>query len=156
MPSSWKMIPKTPPETITIHIIFEEYMALSLLMAYHHLMLYMPIYAQCIQGSSRTLRVLMGFDVITLTTNPSWSSDAIRLHKSVSTSLQVMACCLTAPSHYLNLYWLMVEGVFWYFSVNNPQEGLMNLIRNMCLEIKPLKLVPLDPGGNVLNIQPQN
>ena len=33
-------------------------------------------------------------------------SDAIWWHRSGSTLAQVMACCLTAPSHYLNQCWL--------------------------------------------------
>ena len=34
--------------------------------------------------------------------NSLWPSDAIWRHGSASTLVQVMACCLTAPSHYLN------------------------------------------------------
>ena len=35
-------------------------------------------------------------------------SDAIWRHRSESTSAQVMACCLSAPSHYLNQCWLII------------------------------------------------
>ena len=31
-----------------------------------------------------------------------WPSDCILQHKTGSTLVQVMACCLMAPSHYLN------------------------------------------------------
>ena len=34
--------------------------------------------------------------------NSSWLSDVIRWHRSGSKLAQVMACCLTAPNHYLN------------------------------------------------------
>ena len=34
--------------------------------------------------------------------NSLWPSDTIWRHKSGSTLAQVMACCLMAPSHYLN------------------------------------------------------
>ena len=34
--------------------------------------------------------------------NSLWPSDAIRRQGTESTLAQVMACCLTAPSHYLN------------------------------------------------------
>ena len=37
--------------------------------------------------------------------NSLWPSDAILQHRSGSTLPQVMACCLTAPSHYLEQYW---------------------------------------------------
>ena len=38
-------------------------------------------------------------------------SDAIWWHRSESTLAQVMACCLTAPSHYLNQCWLIISKV---------------------------------------------
>ena len=38
-------------------------------------------------------------------------SDDIWWHRSLSTSAQVMACCLTAPSHYLNQCWLTISKV---------------------------------------------
>ena len=38
-------------------------------------------------------------------------SDAIWRRRSESTLAQVMACCLTAPSHYLNQYWLIISKV---------------------------------------------
>ena len=41
-------------------------------------------------------------------------SDAICRHRSGSTLAQVMACCLTAPSHYLNQYWLIIIEVQWH------------------------------------------
>ena len=34
--------------------------------------------------------------------NSLWPSDAVWRQGSTSTLVQVMACCLTAPSHYLN------------------------------------------------------
>ena len=36
-------------------------------------------------------------------------SDAIWRWRSWSTLVQVMACCLTAPSHYLNQCWLIIS-----------------------------------------------
>ena len=39
--------------------------------------------------------------------NSLWSSDAIWRHETGSTLAQVMACCLAAPSHYLNQCWLI-------------------------------------------------
>ena len=34
-------------------------------------------------------------------------------HRSGSTLAQVVACCLTAPSHYLNQCWLVITKVQW-------------------------------------------
>ena len=44
--------------------------------------------------------------------NLLWPSDAIWWHRSWSTLSQVMACCLTAPSHYLNQCWLIISEAF--------------------------------------------
>ena len=41
-------------------------------------------------------------------------SDAIWWQKTGSTLAQVMACCLTAPSHYLNQCWLIMNKVKWH------------------------------------------
>ena len=43
-------------------------------------------------------------------------SDAIWRWRSWSTLVQVMACCLTAPSHYLNQCWLIISKVLWHSS----------------------------------------
>ena len=43
-----------------------------------------------------------------------WPNDAIWRHKSRSTLAQVKACCLTAPSHYLNQCWLIFSEVQWH------------------------------------------
>ena len=42
-------------------------------------------------------------------------SDAIWRWRSWSTLVQVMACCLRAPCHYLNQYWL-ISRVLWHSS----------------------------------------
>ena len=46
-------------------------------------------------------------------------SDAIWHWRSWSTLVQVMACCLTAPSHYLNQCWLIITKVQWCSSEGN-------------------------------------
>ena len=71
--------------------------------------------------------------------NSLWSGDTIWQHWSGSTLVQVMACCLTAPSHYLNQYWQVFCGIR---QKAISQEVLMNLIQNMCFEITSLKLLP--------------
>ena len=43
-------------------------------------------------------------------------SDAIWHWRSWSRLVQVMACCLTAPSHYLNQCWLIISKVLWHSS----------------------------------------
>ena len=52
-----------------------------------------------------------------LTFNSLWLSDVIWQQGSRSTLAQVMACCLTAPSHYLNQCWLVITKVQWLPSI---------------------------------------
>ena len=48
--------------------------------------------------------------------NSLWPNDAIWRHSSVSTLAQVLACCLMAPSHYLNQCWLIFSKVLWHLT----------------------------------------
>ena len=41
--------------------------------------------------------------------NSFWSSDAIWQHRFGSIMVQIMTCCLTAPSHYLNKFRLIIH-----------------------------------------------
>ena len=45
--------------------------------------------------------------------NSLWPSNAMWLHRTMSILAQVMACCLMAPSHYLNQFWLSISEVQW-------------------------------------------
>ena len=55
--------------------------------------------------------------------NSLWPSDIIWHQESRSTLAQVMACCLTAPSHYLNQCWLMISEVLWQSPDRNFTEN---------------------------------
>ena len=55
-------------------------------------------------------------------------SDAIWRWRSWSKLVQVMACCLAAPSHYLNQCWLITSKVLWHSSKDM-------VIRNMEIPI---------------------
>ena len=46
--------------------------------------------------------------------NSLWPSDAIWRYRAESTLAQVMACCLTASSHYLKQCWLIITEVQWH------------------------------------------
>ena len=59
--------------------------------------------------------------------------DVVWWLRSWSTLAQVMACCLMAPSHYLNQYWLI--GVKGKFCDVHLRAILMNLFRKMCSDI---------------------
>ena len=51
-----------------------------------------------------------------LNLNSLWPSDPMWRPCSGLTLAQVMACCLTAPSHYLNQCWLIVREIQWHSS----------------------------------------
>ena len=63
--------------------------------------------------------IFIDFFSIPLMVNSLWPNDAIWQHRSRSTLAQVMACCLTAPSHYLNQRWLIITKVQWCSSEGN-------------------------------------
>ena len=51
--------------------------------------------------------------------NSLWPSEAIWWQGSRSTLVHIMACCLKAPSHYLNQCWLIITKVQWCSSEGN-------------------------------------
>ena len=59
--------------------------------------------------------------------NSLWPSDAIWWHGSGSTLAQVMACCLTAPSHYLNQCWLTISEILWHSPESNFTENTKDI-----------------------------
>ena len=65
------------------------------------------------------ISMLHGFDQFCASINSLWPNDAICRHRSGSILAQVMACCLTAPSHYLNQCWLIISKVQWHSSKGN-------------------------------------
>ena len=77
--------------------------------------------------------------------NSLWPSYTIRRQGTESTMAQVMACCLTAPSHYLNQCWLIISKVLWHSS-----EGIIMRISKTRLKIPFLELHPDLPGANKL------
>ena len=51
--------------------------------------------------------------------NTLWPNDAIWRQRSRSTLAQVMASCLTAPSHYLSQCWFTISKVHWHSFEHN-------------------------------------
>ena len=75
--------------------------------------------------------------------NPLWPSDAIWYDKSGSSIVQVIACYLTAPSHYLDQCWLVISVVLWHSPETNFTVSAQTTI--LCNEFKDytfLKLLP--------------
>ena len=85
--------------------------------------------------------------------NSLWPNDTIRRHRSGSTLAQVMACCLTAPSHYLNQCWLIISKVLYHLSEDLIKGVLKVPMSKASLKIEFLKLHPNPPGANELIVQ---
>ena len=71
--------------------------------------------------------------------NSFWPSDAIWQHRIESNFMQVMACCLTPPSHYLNQFWLITSKVQSYHLMAIPQEMAQPPITKISLKMIYLK-----------------
>ena len=82
---------------------------------------------------------------ILLLFNLSWPSDAIQRHGSGSTLAQVMACCLTAPSHYQNQWWLIIGGVSWHSLGANSLEKLSDIYPGYEFEYYKFKSTAASP-----------
>ena len=71
-------------------------------------------------------------------------------HESLSTLLQVMACCLTTPSHYLNSCWLIKLRSCRIPLMTISQKMLKISIFDWNLKMTNLILQPHHPGTNEL------
>ena len=78
-------------------------------------------------------------------------SEAIWWHRSGSTLAQVMACCLTAPSHCLNQRWLMISEVLWHSTDSNFTENTQDIYLWNEFEIYQSETVVKSPRGQWVN-----
>ena len=71
--------------------------------------------------------------------NSLWPSDAIMRQRTESTLALLMACCLMAPSHYLNQCWLIISKVLWHSSediiIRSEDTKQLNKIENSIFRI---------------------
>ena len=87
---------------------------------------------------------------LVLTINSLKPIDAIWWHRTRSTLVQVLACCLTAPSHYLNQCWLIISRVHWHMRAiwhKTPQPSITNITLKIIYQNFNSNL----PGFNELN-----
>ena len=85
--------------------------------------------------------------------NLLWPSDAISRHRPGSTLAQVMAWCLTAPSHYLNQCWLIVSKVQWHSSEGNFTKDTSATNCWISLKYSLFKISFKSPRANELKYQ---
>ena len=77
--------------------------------------------------------------------NSLWSGVAIWRHRSGSTLAQVMACCLKAPSYYLNQCWFLISEILWHspgsnFTLNAQAVILYNEFENSTFKITAISI----------------
>ena len=82
-------------------------------------------------------------------------SDAIWRQWSWTTLAQVMACCLTAPSHYLNQCWLIIRGVLWHTSESSFAGIAQGIDSGYEFEKDILKNIFKSPRGQWVKEAPQ-
>ena len=80
-------------------------------------------------------------------------SDAIWRQRSGSPLAQIMAWCLTAPSHYLNQCWLIISKAEWHSSKGKFTRYTSAINHWNCMDYKYLKYHSNFPGANVLRPQ---
>ena len=84
--------------------------------------------------------------------NSLWPSDTIWWHRSGLTLVQVMPCCLTAPSHYLNQCWLVIKEVLWHSFQGDVCLNTHNLNSKIVLEIYTFEIMATSPRGQCVKI----
>ena len=87
--------------------------------------------------------------IVSTSINSLWPSDTIWRQRSGSTLAQVMACCLTAPSHYLNQCWLMSSDIHIRPILQEMPQPSITKTRS---KITYLKFHSNFPGANVLRL----
>ena len=96
---------------------------------------------QMMQWYTRRVTQLLTQSCFVSWINSLWPGDTIWRQWSWSTLAQVMACCLTAPGHYLNQCWLPNSEVLWHSAESNFTVIAQQLY-HMTLKIVLLKLLP--------------
>ena len=89
--------------------------------------------------------------LVTVWVNSLWPNDAIWRHRSGSTLAQVMACCLMAPSHYLNQCWLIINKVQRHLAERNFTRKTQPSVTKVISKITYPKFNLNLPGSNELS-----
>ena len=64
-----------------------------------------------------------------------------------------MAWCLSAPSHYLNQFWLIINEAVWDLAKSNSTETVLDITHNEVFENYKFENVLHPPGANELITQ---
>ena len=104
----------------------------------------------CLLSSLFSLPTMKGESKFHLHFNSLGPSGAIWWQRSGSTLAQVMACCLTAPSHYLNQCWLIISKVEWHSFKGKFTRDTQPSITEIIWKIECLKFHSNFQGANEL------
>ena len=105
-----------------------------------------------IKRPEEEVQIFMVFFFVFFSQVNSLLNYSISWHESGSTLAQVMAWCLTAPSHNLNQCWLLISGVLWHSPEGNFTSMAQATIMYNNLKIILLKLLPhLRPMRSLLH-----
>ena len=83
--------------------------------------------------------------------NSLWLCDAIWWHRSWSILVQVMACCLTAPSHYLNQLLHFISKILYHLPVSNFTLSAQTTILHNEFENYNSRTIATSPRGQWVN-----
>ena len=87
-----------------------------------------------------------------MVTHSLWANDAIDLGQHLA---QVMACCLTAPSHYPNQCWLIISEVLWHSPDGNFTENAQHIYPWYDLENYEFKTTATSPRAQWVELMVQ-
>ena len=79
--------------------------------------------------------------------NLLWPCDAIWHHRTCSGFVQAMACCLTAPSHYLNQGWFTFKCVLWHSPESTFKRSVHELKVWHVFRDNTFKIIITSPRG---------
>ena len=92
--------------------------------------------------------------------NSLWPSDAKNHQRSWSTLVQLMACCLKAPSHYLNQCWHTINEILWHSFKGNIYLTKYSRYWSPTLQLYSIFIhwnsQPHLPGDDELNLGPNS
>ena len=114
------------------HLLSNDWENIHTLSYYHHQIRSMNYYPLFRVRSWNNGMCCMSFYILNIIVvshrgqwvNSLWPSDAIRRQGTESTLAQVLAGCLTAPSHYLNQCWLIISKVLYHTCLVKSLFGL--------------------------------
>ena len=86
--------------------------------------------------------------------NSLWHRDAIWRHRTGSILAQVMACCLVAPSHHLNPFWLVNDAVLLHSVSSSSMSSAQHINLNSGFENDTFRIVAASPRGQWINLIP--